>query len=62
MQGINPMGISAPWADYKNNLFIIKLKTKKQPYDITQKNCKRLTQWALFNFVTTIETKNYSQT
>ena len=35
-QGINPMGLSAPWGDYKNN-YSQTLKCNRQPYSVTQK-------------------------
>ena len=59
--GINLMGISYPLADYKINYYYQKWKFNKQPYNVTQKNCKGWTHWDLVPLRPTIKTKNYSQ-
>ena len=45
-QGINPMVLSSPWANYKNKQLSTNMKLNEQPYDITKKT-KGLTQWVL---------------
>ena len=36
LQGINPMGLSLPWYDYKTNHYSQTLTYNKQPFDVTQ--------------------------
>ena len=40
LQGINPMILCDPWADYKTNNSSPTLKFNKQPYDVTQEKYK----------------------
>ena len=53
--GMNPMGLSDPWHDFKNKQSFTNIKCNKQPYDVTQTICKVLTQWALVPLGTTIK-------
>ena len=53
-QGINPMGLSSPWANYKNKQLSTNMKLNEQPYDITKKT-KGLTQWVLVPLGQTIK-------
>ena len=39
-QGMNPMGLSAPWGKYKNNQYLQTWKWNKQLYDVTQKKTR----------------------
>ena len=46
-QGVNPMGPSVPLAYYKNKTIFTNIKMYyKQPYNVTQKRIKGLTQSA----------------
>ena len=58
MKGINPMGLSSHCGDYKNkNNFSRTWKCNKQPYYLTQINCKGLTQWFFVHLGPTIKQK-----
>ena len=46
IQGINPMGLCDPYADYKNNNTSQPIKQNKQPWDVTKNIYKELLQWA----------------
>ena len=41
------MGLSDPCTDYTNNYYSQTWKCNKQPYDVSQKIHKGLTQWAI---------------
>ena len=62
LQGINTLGLSGPWDDYKPINYSQKWKCKKQSDDPTQNICKGLTQWDLVSLGPTIKKKHYSQT
>ena len=62
LQGVNPMFISAPRANYKNKQIFTDMKYIKQPCDVPQKQINELTQLNFVTLGTTIKTNNSYQT
>ena len=55
------MVLSDPWPNYRHKQFFTNIKLNKQPYYLTQKVKRGLTQWALVPLGSTIKINLHRQ-